>query len=168
MAPRSEEWLGACKGNNMNDPISKINQLTPQPAPALVPTMKIFRPLILSLGIGLLIPSCAIVPGPRGPVLAVAPGAVGVYATLPVGYRSPYYFYGNRYYYGGGWEVGRFRHGGRTYNGRYVHNGRHIYGGKYHGGSPAAHGGGAPHGGAPGPRGGGPGLGGGGAPGPNR
>lgn len=90
-------------------------------------------------GIAVLVPSCVVRPGPHGPVVSIAPGAVGVTEVLPPGYAAPYYFYGRRYYYGGRWEPGRFRYHGRYYDGRYVHNGRYFYGGHFHAGGPGPH-----------------------------
>lgn len=100
------------------------------------------------IGIALCLPSCVVRPGRPGPHVAVPPGgvsagvagvSVGVYDTLPPGYTSPYYLYGNRYYYGGRWEPGRFFYHGRHYDGRYFHNGRFIYGGRFHSGGPGPH-----------------------------
>lgn len=109
----------------------------------MIPLKRLFLPAAALMAMPL---SSCVVPPPRapGPHVAVTTDGIGVYDTLPRGFASPYYLFGNRYYYGGRWETGRFTHRGRAYDGRYFHNGRYIYGGRFNNGprasAPAARG----------------------------
>ncbi|HBJ88023.1 MAG: hypothetical protein Q8M07_20070 [Prosthecobacter sp.] len=93
--------------------------------------MKAF--LFISLPFTLGLSSC-VYPPPGPPVARVGVGiGTGYFSTLPPGFSSPYYYYGNRYYYGGRWEPGHYTYQGHPYAGRYFYNGRYLYGGTHHG-----------------------------------
>jgi hypothetical protein len=88
--------------------------------------MKTLAICALGLAAAAMLPSCIVPVEPH-----VVSTDVGYYSTLPAGYSSPTYYYGNRYYYGGRYDVGRYYYRGRYYDNRYYHGGRYFYGGMY-------------------------------------